>query len=84
MDKLIDIITEFAGTNERMDSIVLQDNEYIALMEEIDEKCKKTKIDGLMDDVLSAYNKAHAYYQKKCYQQGLIDCVTLLKEIGVL
>ena len=43
MDKLIDIITEFAGTNERMDSIVLQDEEYNALMEEIDEKCKKIK-----------------------------------------
>lgn len=84
MDKLIDIITEYAGTNERMDSIILQEEEYNSLIAEIDEICKKVKIDNGMNDVLSAYNKAHAYYQKRCYQQGLIDCVTLLKELGVL
>ena len=84
MDKLIDIITEYAGTNERMDSIILQDEEYNSLLAEIDEICTKAKIDNLLDNILSAYNKAHAYYQKRCYQQGLIDCVTLLKELGVL
>ena len=84
MDRLIEIITEFAGANERMDSIVLPDEEYQACLAEIDEACKKINHDSLIDNVLSAYNKAHAYYQKKCYQQGLIDCVTLLKELGVI
>lgn len=76
--------TEYAGTNLRMDSIVLEDTEYQELLADIDAATEKVNMDKNIDKILSAYNAAHAYYNKKCYQQGLIDCATFLKELGII
>lgn len=84
MNTIIDIITEYAGTNLRMDSIVLKDTEYHELLADIDAATEKINMDKNIDKILSAYNAAHAYYNKKCYQQGLIDCATFLKELGII
>lgn len=84
MNTIIDIITEYAGTNLRMDSIVLKDTEYHELLADIDAATEKINMDINIDKILSAYNAAHAYYNKKCYQQGLIDCATFLKELGII
>ena len=84
MKSLIDILTEYAGTNRRMDSIILEDAEYHKLLTEIDKATEKINIDTDIDRMLSAYNAAHAYYNRKCYQQGLIDCASFLKELGII
>lgn len=84
MKSIIEIITEYAGTNRRMDSIVLEDTEYHKLLAAIDAASEKVNIDTDMDKVISAYNAAHAYYNRKCYQQGLIDCASFLKELGII
>ena len=84
MKSLLEIITEYAGTNHRMDSIVLEDTEYHKLLAAVDAASEKVNIDTEMDKVISAYNAANAYYNRKCYQQGLIDCATFLRELGII
>jgi len=84
MKSLINIITEHAGTNRRMDSIVLEDAECQKLLAAVDTASENVNFDTNMDKVISAYNAANAYYNRKCYQQGLIDCATFLRELGVI
>ena len=84
MKSILDIIIEYAGTNERMDSFVLDDPHYQELLQEIDTATIKLEKNSSIDEVLSCYNAANAYYIQKTYEQGLLDCIELLKELKIL
>lgn len=87
---ILDIITEYSA-NEGMNSILLQDGEYIKIQNEIDEqtdqfeKLDLTKDQRLVvDKLISAYNDSGAYYGAMTYKKGFKDCVALLQEVNLL
>lgn len=74
-----------------MDAILLQSPEHQKLEQEIDRRLNQLEEAGLtreqghvVDELLTANNEESAYCCKVFYQQGMKDCVALLKEIGVL
>lgn len=87
---IIGILSEHL-MNERLDNILLDDPEYISLLENIDQatecfECLKLPMGQRMivDNLISAYTTYGAYYARMAYQQGMKDCVGVLREIGVL
>lgn len=84
MKSILDIIIEYAGTNERMDSFILKDLHYQKLLQEIDIATEKLERNPSIDATLSCYTAANAYYVKKSYEQGLRDCIELMKELNIL
>ena len=78
MKSILDIIIEYAGTNERIDSFVLDDPHYQELLQEIDTATEKLEKKSSIDEVLSCY------YIQKTYEQGLLDCIELLKELKII
>ena len=77
--------------NERLDNILLDDPEYINLLESIDQATvcfESLKLSEgqrmIVDNLISAYTAYGAYYARMAYQQGMKDCVRMLREIGVL
>lgn len=87
---IIGILSEHL-MNERLDNILLDDPEYISLLENIDRatecfECLKLPMGQRMivDNLISAYMAYGAYYARMAYQQGMKDCVGILREIGVL
>ena len=87
---IFDIITEYA-VNEGMNSILLQDDEYIKIQKEIDgktaqfDKLDLTKEQRLIvDELISAYNDSGAFYGAMTYKKGFRDCASLLLELNLL
>ena len=77
--------------NERLDNILLDDPEYIKILESIDQATVCFESLNLpmgqrmiVDNLISAYTAYGAYYARMAYQQGMKDCVRMLREIGVL
>ena len=77
--------------NERLDNILLDDPEYIKILENIDQatvcfESLKLPMNQRMivDTLIAAYTAYGAYYARMAYQQGMKDCVRMLREIGVL
>ena len=77
--------------NERLDNILLDDPEYIKILESIDQATvcfESLKLPMgqrmIVDNLISAYTAYGAYYARMAYQQGMKDCVRMLREIGVL
>lgn len=78
-------------TNERLDRIALQDKDYSAINEELDEVLKQYDILELSEKDADVINKAFELYGAQCakhahvaYRQGMEDAVDLLKEMGVI
>lgn len=84
MQSILDIITEYAGTNERMDSLVLNDQYYQELLQKIGTTATTLEPNASINHLLFCYNAAHIYYNQKYHEQGLLDCVELLKELNIL
>lgn len=83
------IIEQFV--NERLDDIMMQDTEYTKLQEKIwEEREKCDQLDlyeterQIVENLLSLHIKTIELYGKKAYEHGLIDCVSLLRKIGVI
>ena len=77
--------------NERLDTIILADEVYKRLEEELNQECRKMDEHGfteeekhIIDKVISAYNSLNAHYIKLTYKQGYKDCAAFLKEIGLM
>ena len=77
--------------NEGMDSILLQNEEYMEMQNKIEEqmmqfdKLNLTKEQCLIvDRLLSAYMESGAVYGKMAYRQGFQDCASLLLEMKLL
>ena len=91
MDKnIFEILTDNA-LNERLDSILLKDNEYQKVQAEI--RNSTSKFDELdlpkeqrqiVDRLLSSHTKSGCYYGRIAYQQGIKDCALLLREMELI
>ena len=89
-DSILEIITEYE-TNERLDNIILIDEKYISIQTEMDKLTDE--LDSLnltqkqktaVDDLIAANIAIGCYYTRAAYQQGFKDCVSLLREIGII
>lgn len=88
-DSILGLILNYAG--QHLDEVQFEDGEWIRLNREMDKKFKKLsqanltkKQDRAVDELLSIYNEENSWCCKLLYRQGFIDCVSLLKEIGVI
>lgn len=87
---IFDIITEYS-VNEGMDSIVLQDKEYLRIQKNISEQTEQinkmnlTKDERtIIDRLICAHTESGAYYGRIAYKQGFQDCAELLLEMKLL
>lgn len=89
-DSILEMITEHA-TNERLDNIILIDEKYISIQAEMDKLTDE--LDSLnltqkqktaVNDLIAANIAIGCYYTRAAYQQGFKDCVSLLREIGII
>ncbi len=91
MDKnIFEVITEY-GTNERLSSVLLQDNEYQELQSEVADSISKfneldlTKEQRLIvDRLVSSHTASGCCYGRIAYQQGMRDCASVLVEMGLV
>ena len=86
-NNIFEVLTEHA-INERLDEILLQDNEHQKLQEKIDNLIEQVKMLNLpreqwliIDELVSAHTQCGCCYRRIAYQQGFKDCVSLLKEM---
>ncbi len=84
---VMDIITEQA-TNERLDTLLMQDKAFVRLQKKIDSAARaydrlvRTKEQRLaVDRMVSAYTESGAYYSAMAYKLGFLDCADFLAEI---
>lgn len=89
-DSILEMITEHA-TNERLDNIILADEKYISIQAEMDKLTNELDSLNLTQKQKTAVNDLIAeniaigcYYTRAAYQQGFKDCVSLLREIGII
>ncbi len=85
-DMLVDRVV-----NERLDSIVLNDEDYKQTQKDIGLVTKEVEAHGfsadelkLIDRLVCSYTAEGALSAKLSYAQGFRDCVVFLKEIGVI
>ena len=86
---ILDIITEYA-VNEGMDDILLNDAEYIRIQDKISDVAAEFDKLGLakeeclvVDRLIAAQVESGAYYGRRTYQRGFLDCVALLKKMDL-
>ena len=89
-ESILKMITEYAA-NERLDDIILDDEEYMAIQEEVNEN--EEKLDGFrlsleqklaVDALTASYIAKGIRHVRLAYQQAFKDCASLLREIGVI
>lgn len=90
MESLLDELVEMF-TNERLDSILLKDDEFLKLEDKIKETIvsfDELNLDNeqklVVDRMVSAYNASSACCSMLSYRQGIFDCIQLLKEMKIL
>ena len=87
---IFEIMADYS-INEGMDSILLQNEEYIEMQNKIEEqiiqfdKLNLTKEQCLViDRLISAHTESGAVYGKMAYKQGFQDCAALLLKMKLL
>ena len=89
-ESILKLITEYAA-NERLDDIMLGDEEHMAIQKEVDEN--QERLDGMnlskeqkmeVDDLTASYIALGVCHARLAYQQAFKDCAALLREIGVI
>ncbi len=77
--------------NERLDAILSDDTDNITAQDNIRKASEAISFMEFpigqrmaIDTLISAYNAYAAYYARMAYQQGVKDCVALLRGIGAL
>lgn len=90
MRDLMEIIIENL-TNERLDEIVFQDEDFCSIDAQLDEALAKynnlsiTKQDAkLINEIFDLYVAHSARYAALAYRQGLEDSIHLLKAIDII
>ncbi|MBP3477338.1 MAG: hypothetical protein J6K48_13650 [Lachnospiraceae bacterium] len=87
---IFEIIIE-NSVNERMDNILLENEEYIKIQNKIDEQIERfNELDLdreqrlVVDRLVSFYTESGALYGRMTYKQGFMDCVSLLQKINLI
>ena len=91
MDKnIFEVLTDNA-LNERLDNILLKDDEYQKIQDGI--RNSASKFDELdlskeqcliVDRLVSSHIKSGCQYGRIAYQQGIRDCASLLLKMGLI
>lgn len=88
-NRILDIVIEHS--NRRLDQITFTDEEYKLAQKKLNKRLKKAdklklteKERKELDELLIAYNEKSSCCCQILYRQGYIDCIHLLKEIGML
>ncbi len=87
--KILDIVIE--NSNRRLDQVTFMNDEYKQLQRKLNKKLKRADKLKLtekerkdLDRLLVAHNEKSSCCCRILYRQGYIDCIHLLKEIGIL
>lgn len=90
VDNILDILTDNA-LNERLNGVLLQDEEYQGIQveiegleEEINELRLPKEQRKVIDNLVSANTDSGCRYGWIAYQQGIRDCAALLVEMGLI
>lgn len=90
MRDVIEIIIENL-TNERLDEIVLQDEDFCTIDSQLDDALTHYEILGIskqdakvINEIFDLYVAHSARYAALAYRQGLTDSVGLLKNLGII
>lgn len=77
--------------DEKLDDIMMQDQRYVELQNQINEQGEKfEKINmgeeerHVVNDLISLHIACIDFYVKSAYKQGFKDCLSLLQEIGLI
>ena len=91
MEKSVFDLLVDALAHERLDSLILQNPEYDATIEEVDSLAEELKAMDLgmeetkaVNRLIAAYLTQNEVYSQASYKQGFRDCAELLTEIGVV
>lgn len=91
MEKSVFNLLVDALAHERLDSLILQNPEYDATIEEVDSLAEELKAMDLgmeetkaVNRLICAYLTQNEVYSQASYKQGFRDCAELLMEIGVV
>jgi len=90
MKNIYEILIENA-TNKRLDEMILLDEEYLMISEQLD-ALQQQYIDlylqkeytGIIDKIICLYAEESARHSLLAYKQGMWDAVDLLKSMKVL
>ena len=89
MDSLLKIIVE--SSNKRLDTMIFQDVKYLNIEQKVSRKLKRLEKGKLskkqkraVDELLTANNEENARCCHLLYEQGLKDCASLFKELGII
>lgn len=87
---ILDILTGVSAS-ERLDKIILDNEEYIKTQDRISEAAAEYKSLCLSDEecaavdrLVAAYNANGACYARTAYQQGVKDCAALFRELELI
>lgn len=90
MKNIYEILIENA-TNKRLDEIILLDEEYRTIDEQINTAQQQylnlhlpKEHTEIIDKIICLYAEESARHSALSYQQGILDAVDLLKSMGVL
>lgn len=90
LESMLEYLTEW-GVNDRLDTVLLKDEEYRMISERINKYSQEyRKVDlneeqqEIIEGLLESYHESSARYGHLAYRQGVLDCVQLLKEMKVL
>lgn len=88
-DRMLNIIIR--NSDQHLDAILFAEEEYRRAERKISRRLRwleRTKLtrrqNRAVDRLLTAYNEESACSLKIFYKQGFKDCISLLKELGVL
>lgn len=87
---IFEIITEYS-VNERMDNILLQNEEYREIQNKIEKQIEQFNELNLnseqrlvVDRLISIHIESGALYGRMTYKQGFRDCVSLLQKLDLI
>lgn len=88
-NKILDIVIK--NSNRRLDQVTFMDDEYRQIQKKLDKRLKQAdnlklteKEKKKLDRLLITYGEKSSCCCRILYRQGYIDCIHLLKEIGIL
>ena len=87
---IFEIITEYS-VNERMDNILLQNEEYREIQNKIEKQIEQFNELNLnseqrlvVDRLISIHIESGALYGRMTYKQGFRDCISLLQKVDLI
>lgn len=77
--------------NERLGDILMQDERYVKLQDEIWERMKELETFSMdssqciaVKELISLYIKSIDFYAEKAYEYGFRDCISVLEKFGLI